>query len=84
MRSAAVFFLRRQAMRPAPAPRLASAASRRGDAEAGRSARRDPGSRNRVARRPTRSADSQSLPPRRMRMRREVLVPRGFVPLRTH
>jgi len=84
MRSATVFFSRRQAMRPAPAPRHADASSRRANGEAGRSMRRDPAARDRTARPLTRSPLAHAYRPRRVRSRREMLVPRGFVPLRTH
>jgi len=69
-------------MRRALAPRHADANSRRTNGEAARRQHHDPDSRNRVARPPTRS--TQHWRPRRTRTRREVLVPRGFVPLRTH
>jgi len=80
MRSATVFFSRRQAMRALPGPRHADATSRRSE----RAVRRIPGSRDRIARPLTRSTYIRDYRPRRMRMRREALVPRGFVPLRTH
>jgi hypothetical protein len=80
MRSAAVFFLKRHAMRALPSPRRAEAAAR-GD---GRATRRFPEARNRASRPLTRSLAVRDYRPRGMRMRREVLVPRGFVPLRTH
>jgi hypothetical protein len=80
MRSATVFFSRRQAMRALPTPRHADATSRRSE----RAVRRIPGARDRVARPLTRSTSIRDYRPRRMRMRREALVPRGFVPLRTH
>jgi len=66
-------------MRALPAPRHADAASRRGE----RVLRRIP-ARDRIARPLTRSTAIRDYRPRRMRMRREALVPRGFVPLRTH
>ncbi len=66
-------------MRALPAPRHADA-SRRSE----RIARRVPGARDRDARPLTRSPAVRDYRPRRMRMRREALVPRGFVPLRTH
>jgi hypothetical protein len=67
-------------MRALPAPRHADASSRR----AGCAARRILGARDRIARPLTRSPAVRDYRPRRMRTRREALVPRGFVPLRTH
>ena len=71
-------------MRTAPAPRHADAASRRANDDAGRTLRRDPGSRDRVARPLTRSPQIRTYRSHRVRSRREALIPRGFVPLRTH
>ena len=67
-------------MRALPAPRHADAGARR----AGCVARRVPSARDRVARPLTRSPAVRDYRPRRLRTRREALVPRGFVPLRTH
>ncbi len=67
-------------MRALPAPRHADAGSRR----AGRATRRLPGARDRLARPLTRSMAVRDYRPHRLRTRREALVPRGFVPLRTH
>jgi hypothetical protein len=46
--------------------------------------RRDPGSRDRLARPLTRSPQIRTYRSHRVRSRREALIPRGFVPLRTH
>jgi hypothetical protein len=81
MRSAAVFFLKRQAMRASTSPRRADPGSRRHDPDVRRVACRDLESRGRAVRMPTRS---RAIRARRPRTRPEVLVPRGFVPLRTH
>jgi hypothetical protein len=80
MRSATVFSSRRQAMRALPAPRHADAGARR----AGSAARRALVARDRIARPLTRSQAVRDFRPHRLRSRREALVPRGFVPLRTH
>ena len=71
-------------MRPAPSPRQADGAARRANGDAERAVRRRAGTRDRAARPLTRLPDARTYRPRRMRSRREVLVPRGFVPLRTH
>ncbi|HYQ99106.1 MAG TPA: hypothetical protein VET86_03620 [Casimicrobiaceae bacterium] len=80
MRSATVFFSKRQSMRALPAPRHADAGARR----AGCAARRSFIARDRIARPLTRSSAVRDFRPHRLRTRREALVPRGFVPLRTH
>ena len=67
-------------MRPLSAPRHADAGSRR----AGCASRRSSGMRDRLARPLTRSMAVRDYRPHRLRTRREALVPRGFVPLRTH
>ncbi len=67
-------------MRALPAPRHADAGARR----AGSATRRALVARDRIARPLTRSQAVLAFRPHRLRSRREALVPRGFVPLRTH
>ena len=80
MRSATVFFSKRHAMRALPSPRHADAGARR----RGCATRRSCLARDRIARPLTRSSAVRDFRPHRLRTRREALVPRGFVPLRTH
>jgi hypothetical protein len=84
MRSAAVFFTKRRAMRSSLAPRSADGKSRLEAGATLRGSRRASTTRDRATRPLTRSPDIRTYRPRRMRARLEVLVPRGFVPLRTH
>jgi len=84
MRSAAVFFSKRHAMRSPPAPRHADGTTRRAADDAARAAPRSLVRRDRSMRPLARSAEHRACRPRRNRTRPEVLVPRGFVPLRTH
>ena len=71
-------------MRPAPAPRHPDANSRHTNGASGRAVRRRAGVRDRAARPLTRLPEVRAIRPRRARSRLELLVPRGFVPLRTH
>ena len=71
-------------MRPAPAPRHPDANARRANGDVERVVRRRMALRDRAARPLTRSPEMRAIRPRRARCRREMLVPRGFVPLRTH
>ena len=71
-------------MRPAPAPRHADASTRRANGDAERPVRRSADVRDRAMRPLTRLPEVRAIRPRRARSRREMLVPRGFVPLRTH
>jgi len=84
MRSAAVFFSKRHAMRAPLASRRADGKPRRTGDDAAHVARRELALRDRATRPLTRSADHRAYRPRRSRTRPELLVPRGFVPLRTH
>ena len=71
-------------MRPAPAPRHPDANYRRANDGEVRAVRRRAALRDRAARPLTRSPDVRAFRPHGARSRREILVPRGFVPLRTH